>query len=408
MQFRNVVADVIVQSGLLTDELVSQVSVSSGLPASSYINTTDDRDLTEAASTEFATVSTVEYPELHKLRGQARLARGVLAGYAPDVSPAVRGQLYAYEAYADVLLADLYCSGVPLSTVDFNGDYTYAKPSTTDQIYTQAVALFDSALAISADSADIMTLARVGKGRALLALRQYDAAATAVASVGDGDVYRLRIQFMAPDGTLIKFSGVSVSDREGINGFPFLSGGDPRTASDTVTFASIGNAQTVHFPNKYVLRDSTWFIAASGIEARLIQAEAALQAGSGTWLTILNTLRTTGSFTRIDTVAGQPDTVWTAGTGGVAGLGPLADPGTDTGRVTMLFNERAAWLFMTAHREGDLRRLVRAYGRAQDAVYPTGPYSGPSTTGLYGSYIDKPIPPAERRNPNFTGCLSRD
>src|SRR4029077_20049777 len=66
------------------------------------------------------------YSSLHHLRGQAREARGFLGAYAPDSSPALAGHLYALEGYAEVLLAEVFCSGIPLSTVDFNADYTLA------------------------------------------------------------------------------------------------------------------------------------------------------------------------------------------------------------------------------------------------------------------------------------------
>jgi hypothetical protein len=98
---------------------------------------------------------------------------------------------------------------------------------------------------------------------------------------------------------------------------------------------------------------------------------------------------------------------WRAGAGGVAGLAPLTDPGTAAGRVDLLFRERAFWLYLTAHRQGDLRRLVRVYLRAQSAVYPVGPYAGGS--GSFGAEIVAPVPSLEQdRNPMYVGCLQRD
>jgi hypothetical protein len=97
-----------------------------------------------------------------------------------------------------------------------------------------------------------------------------------------------------------------------------------------------------------------------------------------------------------------------AGTGGVAGLPLLIDPGNSTGdtvRINLVLQERAYWLFLTAHRQGDLRRLVRNYGRSPNAVYPTGVYFG--GYGNYGNDITMPIPGAERINPHFHGCLDR-
>ena len=71
------------------------------------------------------------------------------------------------------------------------------------------------------------------------------------------------------------------------------------------------------------------------------------------------------------------------------GLVPLEDPGTAAGRVTQLFRERAFWLWLTGHRLGDLRRLVRQYSRPADVVYPVGPYPGGPLR--YGDQLDLPI-----------------
>jgi starch-binding outer membrane protein, SusD/RagB family len=63
-------------------------------------------------------------------------------------------------------------------------------------------------------------------------------------------------------------------------------------------------------------------------------------------------------------------------------------------------------MWLTAHRLGDLRRLVRQYGRDQADVFPNGTYW---REGLqYGSDVNFPIYVDENNNPNFTGCLNRD
>jgi hypothetical protein len=118
-------------------------------------------------------------------------------------------------------------------------------------------------------------------------------------------------------------------------------------------------------------------VDASGVEARLIEAEAALHAGDvGTWLSKLNALRA-----------------------GTAGLTPLSDPGTADAQVDLMFRERAFWMFGTAHRVGDLRRLVRQYGRAITSTFPTGPYHKDNLTrGDQGSII---IPQTEDNNPKY-------
>jgi len=83
--------------------------------------------------------------------------------------------------------------------------------------------------------------------------------------------------------------------------------------------------------------------------------------------------------------------------------GDLADPGTTDGRVRLHFDERAWWLYATGHRLGDLRRMIRHYGYAEDDVFPTGTHFKGSD---YGNQVVFPIPEPETNNPNFTGCLN--
>jgi hypothetical protein len=136
------------ESAILTDELAAlpthlgTVGTYSGLDSRT--------DLSSAGS---------DYGNLHRLRAQAREARGFLSAYAPDSSPALAGHLYAVEGYADVFLADLFCSGILLSTVDFTGGYTLVPGSTTTEVYNSAVALFDSALTLVSDSVRFQHLA---------------------------------------------------------------------------------------------------------------------------------------------------------------------------------------------------------------------------------------------------------
>jgi hypothetical protein len=85
-------------------------------------------------------------------------------------------------------------------------------------------------------------------------------------------------------------------------------------------------------------------------------------------------------------------------------MSALADPGTTEGRVDLHFRERAFWLFLTAHRHGDLRRLVHQYGRSVETVFPTGQWR----QGIsYGSSVSLAPSAAERTNPHYRGCLNR-
>jgi hypothetical protein len=355
-----------------------------------------------------------------------------LAAYAPDSvypwSPALRGHLYALEGYAEVLLADLYCSGIPLSTVDFGADYTLAPGSSTREVYTHAVTLFDSALALFAraralnvDSVRLQQLAAVGRGRALLAVDSFAAAQAAVAGVPDAYRYPL-VYDGAGNRLLSRFVqnyarggetsvGIpSVADQEGGNGLDYRSRGDPRVPVLVLEQPDQdGILHTLYFPAKYPVEGPDTIPLADGLEARLIEAEAALQAGSAEWLTQLNALRTDGTFDETQPNPDEPqlDTLWHAGRGGVPGLAPLADPGSPAAQVDLVFRERAFWLYLTGRRQGDLRRLIRQYHRSPETVYPSGFYPGGS--GGYGSGLVLPVPDSERqRNPQYTGCFHRD
>lgn len=78
---------------------------------------------------------------------------------------------------------------------------------------------------------------------------------------------------------------------------------------------------------------------------------------------------------------------------------PLTDPGTEAGRVDLLMRERAFWMWLTSHRLGDQRRLMRQYGRTQaGAGFPTGTYF---KGGSYGTHVSVLVPFDELNNPQF-------
>ena len=92
-------------------------------------------------------------------------------------------------------------------------------------------------------------------------------------------------------------------------------------------------------------------------------------------------------------------------------MAALTNPANPTAAIDLLFSERARWLWGTAHRLNDLRRLERAvgvrggYGRPDASVFPTGVYFKNGLT--YGTDVNFPIPLDEQNNPNFQQCLDR-
>lgn len=408
-QFQWALALFIPQAGLLTDEL--QANARFTLLANNAFpdqNVAVDARLLPEGNYKLGTDNV--YNVLQQLRALANQAIGGLQAYAPDSSANRRGEMYALEGYAEVMLADMFCSGVPLSTSNFSGGYTLAPSSTTQEVYQHALVLFDSALTLAHDSTPIVGLASVGKARALTDLGQYAQAAQAVRDIPVSFVFSQPILECGSTAiTACPASGVqakisfavvgSAADTEGGVGLPYSSSGDPRTMR-RATPISVTSGDTIWFPAKYTYGAVNTIVVASGIEAQLIQAEAALQAGSSTWLDLLNALRTDGT---------QTGGVYNAGTGGVAGLAPLTDPGATIDRQALLFRERAFWLYLTGERQGDLRRLVTQYRWPSGTVYPHGLYPNLGAYGAsYSTNIDAPIPQAELYNSLYKGCLSRD
>ena len=80
-------------------------------------------------------------------------------------------------------------------------------------------------------------------------------------------------------------------------------------------------------------------------------------------------------------------------------------PTTLSDAVSLYFREKAFWQFGRGVRLGDMRRLIRQYGRTQDNVFPTGVFF---KGGNYGTDVNFPVPDADKSNPNFNGCLDRN
>jgi starch-binding outer membrane protein, SusD/RagB family len=87
-------------------------------------------------------------------------------------------------------------------------------------------------------------------------------------------------------------------------------------------------------------------------------------------------------------------------------MAALAVPADSASAVSVFFREKAFWTFSRGQRLGDLRRLIRQYGRTEDTTFPVGThYKG----GVYGDDVNLPVPKNEEgNNPNFHGCLDRN
>jgi starch-binding outer membrane protein, SusD/RagB family len=295
-------------------------------------------------------------------------------------------EMLTLAGFSYVYFAEGFCSGVAYSE-RVNDEAVFGNPETTAETLARAITRFDAALASPGAAPEEMNAAAVGRGRALLNQGQYAAAAAAVQSVPTDFEYLLEhapapLRLRNSIYLLTNGGQWSIADGEGGNGLSFLNG-DPRVPFIDEQAPGLDNStpqfSLIKFPDV-----SASVPLASGIEARLIEAEAAFHAGAfGPMMTFLNDLR--------DLIS----------------LPNLADPGTAAGRVDLIFSERAFWLFATGHRLGDMRRLTRStlYARAITSVFPEGPYH---KGGSYGTDVNMPLPLEERNNPNVNGCLDRD
>jgi hypothetical protein len=253
------------------------------------------------------------YFQAQAARQSAFRAESVYAKLAPNDSG--YSESLSLEGYAFILLAESYCSGVPITKVDVSGMVLPGQPLSTQQLLDSAINRFTTALTIanSAGSTYLANLALVGQARALLfkGNGSLAAAATLVQNVPSDFEYRI----FSSDNTDRQNNGVfelqylegrwTQADKEGRNGLPFLSAGDPRTPFVDLG-AGFDGAHEVYGSLKYPSRSASTVLA-SGVEAELILAEAALSSnygGANGTLDILNGLRANIGMSGYSTGAG--------------------------------------------------------------------------------------------------------
>ena len=380
----------------------------------------------------------------YRLMHRARNSAETSAARYNSLSPADPGypEVLDLAGYTYLFFAETFCSGVPVSRLNADGSITYGSPLTTVQLLDTAMARFDSAISIATrlDTAaaiasiqqEMIQFATVGKARALLfranrpggLATDFATAATVAATVPTSFAYIEEhtttsdrenngvFNAGATDGRYsISDSSAGTAGQKGINGFPFLSIPDPRTPAQLDPGGVGFDGTTPLWDNLRYGGRAAPIPIATGVEARLIQAEAALQAGDtamgGQFFAQLNDPRVNAAarpyfnpnpFDRTNPL-----------TAAIPALAPLDTSNIRLagGAVNLLFAERARWLWLTAHRLGDLRRLIAQYNRPQNQVFPTGAYFKGSPA-VYGTDVNIPVPVTEQNNPNFNACLDRN
>lgn len=388
--------------------------------------------------TVLGNISDGAFSSLMQARLNARRAFAVVTEFAtPNTAAAdaaYKTRLRTIEGYVYVTLSEGWCGAVPFSNLPDTGpldpgEIELGVSLSTAQMNDTAMTRFDEALGFSTTD----QLATMGKARALLNNGRFAEAATTVAGIPTDYVFLLEhsVNLSAennPIAALQQNGRYGVANLEGglsstgaalrsdlnthpmtapsAEGLPFRALRDPRLPWQ----ARPGNGRCFSsaifcwWNNNYFTLEADVPLT-SGVEARLIEAEAALQAGDPvTMMTRLNTLRASAAALLPRLYPNQRQ-VFTDPAGAVS-IPPLTDPGIGLltpaeqfeARRALLFRERALWLYNTGHRQGDLRRLVRNYGFTSSQVFPTGPHF---RGGTYGADVAYPVPFNEENNTQF-------
>jgi len=377
--------------GLLADEWKSSDTFSQR-------NETDQRSIqTNNGNTQGA------YNALQQARGYTRTAIEKSVEFTPDARGDI-AEMWFTLGFLEMSLAENFCNGTPMTNT-VGGVPNYGNPLTNAEVYAIAVTHYDSALALAtgtdAKSVLVKSAAQIGKARTLLNLGQASAAASLVSGIATTYAYMMTFDQTTGDQQLWSLNNsagrYSVSDSiDNITGripnaIPFVSAKDPRVPTLSPTSPKPFDAVTPLRTQQVYPGRSDPIPLVSGIDARLIEAEAKMAAGDyAGMMTILNALRTTSQKLGPTTVPALPALTTT--------------PTTKDAAVDLLFREAAFWQFGRGERLPNLRREIRLYGKTQDQIFPTGAFH---KQGVFGIDVNIPVPDAELTNPNFHGCLDR-
>lgn len=428
-------------SGLLGDEFYITDTFDTRIQIDARHTTTDNSN------------NDAVFRNLSRSRQSAEQAAAKFAELAPTFLPgevngfkALRAEIFNIAGLDYVLFAEIYCSGVPFDSITAQGAIVGKPGLSTTQMLRTAINRFDSATAVASSITPVsaaataqLRLARIGKARAYMGLAN---------TYGDAFLDSAIVTLNGTTGVpttfsyLVSHSNNSTGENNGMWAFmfnqvrwgqanregnaaaggnvglgyrnQFVNGADVRTAflPGVAGFNSSPNPNTINFRSqKYPARE-TPVVVANGTEARLIEAEAYLRKGDlANWLLSINAPRNALALNQCvpsapacsnPSTAGGPETNPTTHTT-PTGLATLIDPGTQAARENLTFAERGFWLFGTAHRLGDMRRLMRQIGRPFNAVFPNGPYILPGQPGgVYGPAVSLPVPIFEESNGIFS------
>src|SRR5438876_9486165 len=270
--------------------------LASGLLADEWINTETfpDRVQADARQTDPASGTfTNIFRNLARSHLSALRAAEKFRQLSDTIRNIGRTEMLSLAAYTRLFFAENYCSGVPLSYPNPDGTVQYGAQNTTPQMLDSALLVFDQALTAARQLNDstggkttFIRLALVGKARTLLDMGRIADADTVVSAANVPttfayvilhDLNTTRQQNGVYSG-IRKFKRYGVADREGGAGFPWQTVLDPRTPFTRVPGTNKGfDASTPQFDQLRYTDEKAAIALATGLEARLINAEAALQ-----------------------------------------------------------------------------------------------------------------------------------
>lgn len=410
-------------------------------------------DSRQTQPAQLGNISDASFSRLHQARLNARRAFAGIARFDSEITATTRnnaGLMRAVEGYVYVTLSEGWCGNVPFSRLPDTGplqpgDIEYTRGFTTNEMNDTAIVRFNDAIAAGGT---FVNVARVGLARAHQNRGNYEAAAAAVAAVPTAFVYHLEHSpnLGSQNNPMFQLMGngrYGVSNLEGASneagnaalrtdlndsltavsaeGVPYRALRDPRVpfrrrgglAGETGPATGCFTGSIACWLNDNYPINGADVPLASGVEARLIEAELALrqsidEGGDGgprtaAMLATLNNLRANVA-THVARL--YPDGIRVgAFVPPAAGLPALTDPGIGlapaaayAARRRMFFQERALWLYNTGHRQGDLRRLVRHYMVPSNQAFPSGFFF---RGGSYGNDVAYPVPFAEQNNINY-------
>src|SRR4029079_4580519 len=268
-----------------------------------------------------------------------------------------RGEMYMLLAYSELFFGEAWCSGVPFSSED-GTTTTFGTPLKTDELFQLALAHFDTALSLAETNSRVLNGSKLGKGRTLMNLGKFTEAAVAVNGVPTNFILTTSHSATSTyngswSGTTRGASRYRLASGEGKNGLLFLgqtAAQDARIPWSNSTRAGF-SSQFINQPNQSKYTQFSDGVVTTGAEARLIEAESQLQAGTqaarDAVYAALNSLRTGGAPIGGTTTSNVTVAALTTGA-----------PTTQDGAIDLLYKERAYWLWLTGHRLGDLRRLL--------------------------------------------------